>query len=157
MFGPDVLDTSIYFKSSKLRAKFPLISHMFFVTSINALTYYYMHGKKQSKISVFNSFWTLTIKVALNKPRVIHVLNEGSDPTAGIYRLSLVFKLHSFAENHFTACRNFNNPIYLRFNSYLPGNPYKGHRQTVQTQIRRHILWRLIRTILFANKLFQQK
>ena len=28
---------------------------------------------------------------------------------------------------------------------FLSGNPIKGHRQTVQTQIRRHIMWRLMR------------
>ena len=31
------------------------------------------------------------------------------------------------------------------FNSFTPENPQKGHRQTVQTQIRCHIMLRLIR------------
>ena len=34
----------------------------------------------------------------------------------------------------------------ISLHPFLPGNPLKGHRQTVQTQIRRHIMWRLIRT-----------
>ena len=33
----------------------------------------------------------------------------------------------------------------LSFDPFLPGNPAKGYKEIVQTQIRRHILWRLIR------------
>lgn len=33
--------------------------------------------------------------------------------------------------------------VYI-INPFLPGNPKKSHRQTVQTQTRRHMIWRLI-------------
>ena len=40
------------------------------------------------------------------------------------------------------------------FNPLLPKSPYKNYRQTMQTLTRRHIMWRLVRVSLFANRMF---
>ena len=38
--------------------------------------------------------------------------------------------------------------LYLRFNPFLPGNPGKVHWKIVKTQIRRHMMWHLIRVYI---------
>ena len=47
--------------------------------------------------------------------------------------------------------------IVNSFNPFSPGNPLKGHRPTVQVQIRCHIIWYLITPTWFANRIFHQK
>ena len=44
-----------------------------------------------------------------------------------------------------SAAINCGNPDYYT-SSMLPGNPSKGQRQTVQTQIRRHIIYSVLLT-----------
>ena len=52
-------------------------------------------------------------------------------------------------------------PTYLLHAPYfhLPIHTWKpkDHRQTVQTQIRRHMIWRLIRVTVFDNRIFHKK
>ena len=38
--------------------------------------------------------------------------------------------------------------IKIKDYTFLPGNPKKSQRQTMQTQIRRHIMWRLTRVYI---------
>ena len=45
-------------------------------------------------------------------------------------------------------CVMASHPSSIFVNPILPENLYKGHRRTVQTQIRCHIMWHLIRVYI---------
>ena len=70
-----------------------------------------------------------------------------------------IFKMRQLLRFHFASffeCGQYSKRKYLvqeekfiSFNPFFSGNTLKGYRETVQTQIRRHIMWNLIR--VFSN------